>query len=126
MATENNPERRKGGRPPKPSFERVKQKVHIGLSALDLDVLRYRVALSGMKQHEFCHDALLHSPIQARIRDEEIELVRQLAGMGNNLNQIARKVNTFGPHAYSKSDESFVGNLSELIRKVSHGKGISD
>lgn len=56
--------------------------------------------------------------IQARITPEQMHEIRQLTGMANNINQIARSLNTYGirilPEELERLRELITQHLKEL------------
>ncbi|WP_280647814.1 MULTISPECIES: plasmid mobilization relaxosome protein MobC [unclassified Dysgonomonas] len=49
-----------------------------------------------MKVTQYAREMTLKGSIKSRFTLEELDLMRKLSGMGNNLNQIAKKANQAG------------------------------
>ena len=49
-----------------------------------------------MKATQYAREMTLKGGIKSRFTIEELDLIRKLSGMGNNLNQIARQANKSG------------------------------
>ena len=50
----------------------------------------------GMKATQYAREMTLKGGIKSRFTLEELDLMRKLGGMGNNLNQIAKQANKSG------------------------------
>lgn len=125
MAKKIDLNKKKGGRPPTPEDERRQHKVKTGFNDLDHDTLVYRAGCAGMPVSEFVHEAALTTPIKAHISDEQLEQVRGLAAMGNNLNQIARQANTSGLPSVLQLVKQILSDLQLLISRILRGGDIS-
>ena len=55
-----------------------------------------------MKPTQYAREMTLKGGIKSRFTLEELDLMHKLAGMSNNLNQIARKANSIGYKAAEK------------------------
>lgn len=108
-----------------PEAERRQNQVKIGFNDLDHDTLVYRADSAGMSVSEFVHEAALNTPVQARICDEQIEQVRGLTAMGNNLNQIARLANTSGLPSVIHLVKQILSDIKQLISRILRGGDIS-
>lgn len=95
---------------------KVSDHVKIGLTSTELDTINYQANRAGMTRSEFCKKAALSAEISPRLTDEEIEQVRRISGISNNINQIARQTNTFGEKALSKTLRETLENLARLLR----------
>lgn len=57
-----------------------------------------------------------------RVNQDHIQMIRQLTGEAVNLNQLARKANTFGFHEVAKRNEALAGKFEQIIKGI-HNDG---
>ena len=65
----------------------------------------------GMKATQYAREMTLKGGIKSRFTLEELDLIRKLSGMANNLNQIAKKANQAG---FTKVGIEVVGIMSQI------------
>ena len=85
----------KRGRPKK---EKVKLSTSINLKLTEYDykTVKEKSEKLGMKATQYAREMTLKGGIKSRFTLEELDLMRKLAGMANNLNQIAKQANKSG------------------------------
>ena len=86
----------KGGRPRKLAGEKMSYKVTVKMSPLEYYSLKGKVAESGVSLSEFVRSSIMNTAVVQRLTPELHDEIRNLSGMANNLNQIARKANALG------------------------------
>jgi predicted DNA binding CopG/RHH family protein len=86
----------KGGRPRLSASQKKKYKVDVKMSTEDYYTLKSKARLAGMTNSEYMRQCIHTSSVKERLKPEHQTLIRQLCGMANNLNQIARKANAHG------------------------------
>jgi len=87
---------KKGGRPKLSSAEKLKYRIAVNLCTKDFYTLKAKAAQAGMTCTEVARQAIIGCQIRQRLTPEQMECIRKISGMGNNLNQIARKANAEG------------------------------
>jgi len=90
-------EKKKSGRPPIETNEKITKEAIIGLKQSDYETLQLRAKNANISFSEYCRKILLETNptiIQKKFPSKETE--RTLAGIGNNLNQIAKHLNKEG------------------------------
>lgn len=87
---------RSGGRPTKKLGEKRTYMVSVKLDTSEYYSLKTKANSAGMSRSEYIRRCLTGSVIQQRLSPELNDYIRKLSGMGNNLNQIARKANAAG------------------------------
>ena len=87
---------KKGGRPAKKLGEKRKYTVSVKLAPREYISLRTKANSAGISKSEFIRQSISGSTIRPRMTPELNDHIRKLSGMGNNLNQIARRANTEG------------------------------
>ncbi len=85
----------KRGRPPKEK-EKLNCSINLKLTAKDFDLIKETAAKLGMKATQYVREMVLNGKTKSRFTLEELNLMRKLSGMANNLNQIAKKANQAG------------------------------
>ncbi len=90
-ATQNEkPER---GRPAKEESKKLTRSINLKLTKADFDSISEKAESVGMKPTQYARQMVLNGSIKSRYTKEELDLRRKIAGMANNLNQLARKAN---------------------------------
>ncbi|WP_407932897.1 plasmid mobilization protein [Dysgonomonas sp. PF1-23] len=85
----------KRGRPAKENAK-LNRSINLKLTAKDYALLKGKAEKLGMKVTQYAREMTLKGSIKSRFTLEELDLMRKLSGMGNNLNQIAKKANQAG------------------------------
>ena len=96
----------KGGRPPKSASEKLKERLTVKMAAADYYALRGKAP------------ALSRSVVRQRLTAEQMTLLRQLAGMANNLNQLARKANSAGYVQAAAECTALIEKIDTLIDQI--------
>ena len=79
----------------------------------ELEHLNRQAALAGLSREEFLRSLILGMEIRPRPCVHHAELLRQVAGLCNNANQLARVANTYGV-----ADMSMIAEMTRLAREV--------
>ena len=87
---ETNSQRHKGGRPALPKARRRSKSVTVKFSKIDYETLRVRCRKANRRLSEYIRESALQSEVVMPHTTESASLYRDLAGMANNLNQLAR------------------------------------
>jgi len=85
-------------------------RLEIHLSDKEYRHLKKQAEASGLSLSAFIRKAIMGIEVKARPPTDYPEILRQLSGIGNNLNQIARKANS--------SDEVVMEELKEIQGSV--------
>lgn len=85
-----------GGRPPKSRIEKHHRVVSTKLTELQFYAIRKRATQAGVPLSNYIRQAVIRGEIIPRMNRQDAEIIRQLAGEANNLNQLARKANAGG------------------------------
>ena len=109
---------KKGGRPRLLNTEKKKYKLPpVRLGTVDYVTVKNRSKQAGLTLTEYQRQMVLHGQVVERVSIEQMELYRQLAGMGNNMNQLAHQ------YGYYKDAEMYHENVmqvSNLMNKILH------
>ena len=71
-------------------------KISLRLNEQEHEHLKQQAALSGFPMEQFLRSLIANEKMRPRPPNEYAEIRRQLAAIGNNINQIARAVNARG------------------------------
>ena len=111
--------KRKGGRPKKGPAEKLKYRVLVKFRTEDFYTLKAQAKEAGVSRAEFARLAITGAVITPRLTPEQAEFVRQLCGMANNTNQIARKANTFGYREDTRGEYlDLAPKIDELLNRL--------
>jgi hypothetical protein len=105
---------RKGGRPQLNPSRKLKYRVAVKLCTQDYYTLKAKAVQAGMTYTELARMAITGCTIRQRLTPRQMDCIRKLSGMGNNLNQIARKANTKG---YTSARDEYL-YLADKIDKI--------
>lgn len=117
MTDRNN--KKIGGRPRLGATEKRKYLLPpVRLNTTEYFYVKGQASQASVSLTEYQRQCILNSHVVERIRPEHLELYRQLAGIGNNQNQLAHQANTYG---YYKDAEMYHENaqqVSNLINRI--------
>ena len=105
---------KKGGRPKLSPAEKLKYRIAVNLCTKDFYALKAKATQAGMTYTELARLAITDCQIRQRLTPEQMDCIRKLSGMGNNLNQIAKRANIEG--YYNNRNEYLY--LADKIDKV--------
>lgn len=86
----------KGGRPKKKLSEKRSYSVLLKLNTKEYFTLKSKANEAGLNKSEYLRTLIYESQVKARITPEQMNEIRQLTGIANNINQIACRLNTYG------------------------------
>ena len=69
------------------------RKITVRLSEKERKFLGEQADAGGMKIEPYIRELIMGNEVKSRPKDEWAEVVRQVAAVGNNINQIARNTN---------------------------------
>ena len=119
---ETNSQRHKGGRPALPKARRRSKSVTVKFSKIDYETLRVRCRKANRRLSEYIRESALQSEVVMPHTTESASLYRDLAGMANNLNQLARLSHqTSLYHTCRKVDEA-LDKVLAIISEYRQGK----
>ena len=112
--------KKKGGRPTK-SLKR-ELRVTARFSKLEHYILQQKAGKAGINVSEFLRQTAITAKLTARLTEEERNIIRQLIGMANNLNQMAKVANREGMGSIRLLLESCLQQVHGLLNKLQHGE----
>lgn len=85
----------KRGRPEKEKAK-LNCSINLKLTEEDFKTVKEKAEKLGMKATQYAREMTLNGDIKSRFTIEELDHMRKLSGMANNLNQIAKQANKSG------------------------------
>lgn len=108
----------KGGRPTKSLSEKRKYQVLLRLNTMEYYTLLGKAREASITRTEFLRRLIAKAEVKARIKPEEMRLIRTVSGMANNLNQIAHRLNAFGISVLNEDLNALKVLIYELIKRL--------
>ena len=120
MSTDNkNTNRKKGGRPKASAVSRKSKTVGVCFSEPELYAIRHRATKAKLPVSVYCHDAILSGVIKEPLKKEELEILRSLSNMGNNLNQLTKTAKFLSTKRLENEAENLFNQIQSIINKLS-------
>lgn len=85
----------KRGRPQKEK-DKLSTSINLKLTEEGFNSVKEKAKKLGMKPTVYAREMTLKGDVKSRFTVEELDLMRKLAGIANNLNQIAKHTNKYG------------------------------
>lgn len=85
----------KRGRPIKEK-KKLSVSINLKLTEENYNTIKEKAEKLGMKATQYAREMVMKGSIKSRFTLEELDLMRKLAGMTNNLNQAAKQANKSG------------------------------
>ncbi|PXV58469.1 mobilization protein MobC [Dysgonomonas alginatilytica] len=99
---------------PKKENGKLSYSINLKLTEKDFNSVKQKAEKLGMKATQYAREMVLKGSIKSRFTLEELDLMRKLSGMANNLNQIAKQANKSG---FSNSAMEVI-MITEQIRRL--------
>ena len=119
---ETNSQRHKGGRPALPKARRRSKSVTVKFSKIDYETLRVRCRKANRRMAEYIRESALQSEVVMPHTTESARLYRDLAGMANNLNQLARLSHQTSLYHTSRKVDEALDKVLAIISEYRQGK----
>ncbi len=116
---QDNQDKRKGGRPKKSPVTRKNKTIAVCFSEPELYAIRHRAAKANLPLSVYCHDAILNGEIKEPLKKEELELLRNLSNMGNNLNQLVKSAKFLSAKRLENKAEPILDAMLNIINNLS-------
>lgn len=106
----------KGGRPEKA----IKRDAATGIrfTEAEYEIVQSKAKISGCKLTVYIREMSLNGHVQARLSTEEKGQIKSLAGIANNVNQLAKKAHQEGLVKAAISFEETLNILEQIIAKA--------
>ena len=111
-----NKKRKKPGRP----FKTIKKEIRacVRLSQAEHFIIKEKAAKAGIKISEYLRNAAFNVRIISRLSEEEVQNVRHLIGMSNNVNQLAKIAHREGLYEATRYFEQYRKQFEEILLKL--------
>ena len=119
---EANSQRHKGGRPALPKACRRSKSVTVRFSKIDYETLRVRYRKANRRLAEYIRESALQSAVVMPHTMENASIYRELAGMANNLNQLARLSHQTSLYHTSRKVDEALERVLAIINEYKQGK----
>lgn len=106
------------GRPTVEAIERKSYFARVRLSTEEYYLTRAKAREAAMNMSEYIRVALRNSEVQQRLTPEQNRLILGLVGMGNNLNQLARRANQAGYLSVGIELNAKIVELDRVIKLI--------
>jgi hypothetical protein len=116
MKTMKNQNR--NGRPTKSAAEKKGYKVSLKMATAEYYLLKSNARMAGVSLSEYIRSVVKKSEVKQRLLPEHLGYIRQLSGMANNINQIARKANAAGYLEACKEWGNKVDLLDNILKLI--------
>lgn len=87
--------------------------IPLHLNKKELEHLETQVKTSGLPREEFLRSLIMGTELRSRPCDHHADLLRKVAGLCNNANQLAKVANTYG-----EADPRSVEEMTRIARVV--------
>ena len=111
-------QKNKGGRPTKTLSEKRKYQVLLRLNTMEYYTLLGKAREASIPRTVFLRLLITNAEVKSRIKPEEMQLIRTVSGMANNLNQIAHRLNAFGISALNEELNVLKQLIHELMKRL--------
>ena len=114
-----NSDKNKGGRPKLAPTEKKKYSLPpVRLSTNDFHIVKAMAKHAGLSLTEYQRQMILNGKVVERVSPEHMAIYRQLAGIGNNQNQLAHQANTYGYEQDARLYHENAVEVSNLIKRI--------
>ena len=112
--------RNKGGRPRKDDMCKKSIALTIRFTPTQYGIILTRTELANFKSPaEFIAYSALHNTIEQHFLHSDVEFIKDIAGMGSNLNQLTHQANIFGIKPLEDRINELISEIREVIQKIS-------
>ena len=115
MTKDVNGMKKRRGRPALGRTRKLTKGVTVKFSPVSYETLRFRAGKSGRSLAVYLREAALAATVTARHTPEENALLRSLAGMANNLNQLTKLSHQTGFYRTRLLIEGLLGKLKRIM-----------
>lgn len=108
--------KKKAGRPAKTVKKEIRACVRY--TKIEYFIIKEKAGKANLNVSEYIRQLSIHGKVNARLSQEEQTWIRQLIGMANNLNQLAKACHQQGISQALISFEWYRTELDELFKKL--------
>jgi hypothetical protein len=116
---QDNQDKQKGGRPKKSPVNRKSKTIGVCFSEPELYAIRHRAGKANLPLSIYCRDAILNGVIKEPIKKEDLDVLRSLSNMGNNLNQLTKTTRFLSAKRLENEALILLGSIQNIINNLS-------
>lgn len=110
--------RNKGGRPTKNLAEKRKYRLSLKLNTNEYLQLKSKAKNACKNRCDILRELILSGEVKQRISHEELDLIRKISGMANNLNQLVHLAHVQGVWFIEIASKKMIDELDNLIKRI--------
>lgn len=110
-------QKKAGGRPKLAEYQKRTKSCQVMFNESDYIYIMDKAQRCGLTVSEYCHQTAMDGTVKERIKPEQAALIRDIAGVANNVNQIAHKMHAFGLQETYHSCQEIINVLLNLINR---------
>ena len=114
------PQKKKAGRPTKAFKKEVR--ACIRYSKAEYFIIRQKASKAGIKPSVYVRQITINGQVKSRLTEEERHFVKQLIGMANNLNQLAKACHEEGALRAMRYFENYRDAIDGLLKQLKNDK----
>ena len=111
--------RNKGGRPKKDSADRKDNFVKVSFDTLNFRKLKRRSRRTGASLSSIVYELTVNGKILEPLSQETMDCIRKIAGMANNLNQLAHEAHVMGFAEVADRNKELAERINEELTILS-------
>ena len=108
--------KKKPGRPSQDVKKEIRACVRYGKE--EYFIINHKASKAGLNASAYIRQITVNGYVKIRLTDEERQYVRQLIGMANNINQIAKTCHDEGLLRAMEYFETYRNQLDEILEKL--------
>ena len=108
----------RNGRPTKSAAEKKGYMVSLKMATEEYFALKSKARQAGITLSEYIRNVVKKSEVRQRLSPEHLGYVRQISGMANNINQIARKANAAGYSEVVTECRNMINSLDNITKRI--------
>ena len=116
---------KKGGRPKLELYQKRRHQFKVSYNDTDLEKMEMEAKKHKRTPKKWMHDAPLQKTDVAYTDEEQTDYVRKLAGMANNVNQIAHEAHLGGLFSLEDKCKEVLNLITTLITRIFKGGDLS-
>ena len=106
------------GRPPKEQHKKRSYQVNVNLMTEEYYYLKSQASKAAMPINDYVRSAIRSKEVRQRLIPELNLHIRELCGMANNINQLAKKANQAGFTTVSLECSVFMEMIDDIIQRI--------
>jgi len=109
-------ERKKGGRPALGKSKKDRG-IHVSFSEIEYELLTRKAAAVNLSLQDYLRELVVKGYVKNIDTPEQQEVKRQLIGLSNNVNQLAKLAHINGMKTMQKQVDALLDELDGLLKK---------